>query len=252
MGVARGRRLDGIMAEMRAAFIDVGGTLWPNQWPSLPTDAPERIARLREEVPRLSAEKAAGLVAALSVLDHPMSQQQESHSLVAVELRRLHLTGVVPLGAAIEAMSLPARGRVEPFAGARRLLGGLAEVGVRVVIVSNVLWRAGASLRRDFEDFGLADFVSAYVTSLDVGWRKPHPTIFESALAVAAVSWREGVMIGDSEVNDIEPAQARGLLTIRVAIEEQSPRTSAADHVCGSLVEVARLLLGSAAGPPRD
>ena len=51
-------------------------------------------------------------------------------------------------------------------------------------------------------------------------------------------------MIGDSEANDIEPAQARGLHTIRVAIEEPAPMTSAADHVCGSLFEVVELLLG--------
>jgi FMN phosphatase YigB (HAD superfamily) len=239
------------MAVMRAAFLDVGGTLWPNQWPSRPTDRQERIARLREEAPSLSRQDASALVAALSDLDHPRSQRQQSRSLVAVELRRLGLNGVVSIGGVIKAMSLAACGRVEPFGGARELLSGLAELGVRVVVVSNVLWREGESLRRDFEDFGLADFVSAYVTSLNVGWRKPHPRIFAAALAAGAVSWHEGVMVGDSEANDIDPPRAHGMLTVRVAIEEQLPATSAADHVCGSLYEVAEVLLGSTAERPK-
>jgi FMN phosphatase YigB (HAD superfamily) len=49
-------------------------------------------------------------------------------------------------------------------------------------------------------------------------------------------------MVGDSEPNDIEPAHALGMLTIRVAIEESLPSASVADYVCGSLSEVARVL----------
>ncbi len=51
-------------------------------------------------------------------------------------------------------------------------------------------------------------------------------------------------MVGDSEPNDIEPAHARGMLAIRVAIEEPPPPASIADEVSTSLFEVADLLLG--------
>jgi FMN phosphatase YigB (HAD superfamily) len=233
---------------MRLALFDVGGTLWPDRWPARPGDNDERVARLCDAVPGLSALQASELVAALSVLDHPHSERQETEALVTAELRRLGLAGVVPPRDAIHAMSLAARGRVEPFPGASELLGGLVARGVRVVLVSNVLWRDGATLRRDFEDLGLAAFVSAYVTSVDVGWRKPHPRIFDAALAVCGYPSPEGamvgeVMVGDSEANDIAPARARGMLTIRVAIEEPVPLASAADVVCGSLHEVADVLL---------
>ena len=145
-------------------------------------------------------------------------------------------------------MSLPARGRVQPFPGARQLLTGLAGRGIRVIIASNVLWRDGLAHRQDFEDFGLADFVTAYVSSVDVGWRKPHPNFFEAALSAAEQPAHQCAMVGDSETNDIRPAHTLGMLTVRVAIEEPMPAQSVATHVCGSLGQVAELLFSELDG----
>jgi hypothetical protein len=51
-------------------------------------------------------------------------------------------------------------------------------------------------------------------------------------------------MVGDSETNDIEPARARGMLAVRVALEEPPPSTTSADYVGGSLHDVAEVLFG--------
>ena len=48
------------------------------------------------------------------------------------------------------------------------------------------------------------------VTSLDVGFRKPHPAFFEAVLVEAGCAPAECVMIGNSEPNDIQPAIALG------------------------------------------
>ena len=56
------------------------------------------------------------------------------------------------------------------------------------------------------------------------------------------------MIVDDSETNDIAPAQALGMGTIRVAIEAPRPSTSAADHVCTSLDEVADILANGPAG----
>ena len=122
------------------------------------------------------------------------------------------------------------------------LLAGLSDRGVRVVVVTNVLWRDGDAQRRDFGDLGLSEYVHAYVSSADVGWRKPHPAFFEVALSAAGSPAGGCAMVGDSESNDIAPAHALGMFTVRVAIEEPRPSVSAADEVCGSLGEVARVL----------
>jgi FMN phosphatase YigB (HAD superfamily) len=45
-------------------------------------------------------------------------------------------------------------------------------------------------------------------------------------------------MIGNSEANDIQPALALGMRTIRVAIEEPPPTASAAHAVVTSLAAV--------------
>jgi FMN phosphatase YigB (HAD superfamily) len=65
---------------------------------------------------------------------------------------------------------------------------------------------------------------------------------FEHALARAGCPAQDCVMVGDSEANDIAPSHARGMVTIGVYIEEPRPATTVADHLCGSLSEVAQQL----------
>jgi putative hydrolase of the HAD superfamily len=80
------------------------------------------------------------------------------------------------------------------------------------------------------------------VSSLEVGWRKPHDAFFDAALVAARCPAHRCAMVGDSEANDIEPAHERGMFTIRVAIEEPPSATTVADRVCTSLPEVASVL----------
>ena len=222
--------------------MDVGGTLWPNTWPSRAGDREERVARLCELVPTLPELLATDLVDTLSGVEHPTSLLQQTVALIEQAVRRCLIGADVPAEAVIDAMCLPALGRAEPFPGTHELLSGLAQ-RARVVVVSNTLWRRRQALRRDFEQFGLGGYVTDYVMSLDVGWRKPGRRFFGSALAAAGATARQCVMVGDSEANDIEPALALGMAAVRVAIEEPRPAWSAAPNVCTSLEQVAEILL---------
>ena len=76
------------------------------------------------------------------------------------------------------------------------------------------------------------------MTSLDVGFRKPHSAFFAAALREAGCEPAACLMIGNSEANDIQPALALGMRTIRVAIEEPPPTASAAHAVVTSLAAV--------------
>ena len=227
---------------MRVAFLDVGGTLWPNTWPSRAGDREERVARLCKLVPTLPELLAIDLVDTLSGVEHPTSLLQQTVALIEQAVRRCLIGADVPVEAVIDAMCLPALGRAEPFPGTHELLSGLAQ-RARVVVVSNTLWRRRQALRRDFEQFGLGGYVTDYVMSLDVEWRKPGRRFFGSALAAAGATARQCVMVGDSEANDIEPALALGMAAVRVAIEEPRPAWSAAPNVCTSLEQVAEILL---------
>src|SRR5438045_2245791 len=124
-----------------AVLIDVGGTLWPDTWPRRPQDDREQAARLREAAPQLTDGEAATLVAALKDTRHPAGERQRTHELVVDALRTVTLSVDPRVSTVQHAMCLPARGRIEPFPGAAELLGGLSDRSVRVVIVSNVLWR---------------------------------------------------------------------------------------------------------------
>jgi FMN phosphatase YigB (HAD superfamily) len=228
---------------LRAVLVDVGGTLWPNVWPQADRDELERVGRLRNAVPLLEADEARALVRAARSLPQPATERQQTEKMTAAAIRAVNPSTSVPARALMAAVCLPAKGRVRLFPGARDLLAALAGHGLRVVIVSNVVWRDVEAHRRDFDDFGLSDHVDAYVTSVDVGWRKPHAVFFDVALDAADQPAERCAMVGDSETNDIVPAHDRGMITVRVAIEEPAPASTVADHLCHSLNEVADALL---------
>ena len=64
----------------------------------------------------------------------------------------------------------------------------------------------------------------------------------DAACADAGCSPEQCIMVGNSEVNDIEPAKALGMRTVRVCIEEPPPITTRADAVVESLNELAAVL----------
>src|SRR5207245_3252804 len=133
------------------------------------------------------------------------------------------------------ALCAPASPGVALFPGAREFLEALRALDLRCVVLSNVQVRGAAEYWRDFADLGVAHLIDAVVTSLDVGFRKPHPAIFEAALEEAGYPPAACALLGDSEVKDIQPAVALGIRAIRVAIEAPPPVASAADAVVTGL-----------------
>jgi putative hydrolase of the HAD superfamily len=65
--------------------------------------------------------------------------------------------------------------------------------------------------------------VDAVVDSRSHGRVKPHPTIFQAALAALAVAPEDAVMVGDSLEEDIEGARALGMRAILIDREERHP-----------------------------
>ena len=61
------------------------------------------------------------------------------------------------------------------------------------------------------EHFKLGALITTSVSSAEHGFMKPHPSIFESALARASVEPGDAIMVGDSLKADIEGALAAGL-----------------------------------------
>lgn len=66
-----------------------------------------------------------------------------------------------------------------------------------------------------FDDYGISPYFDIKLINEVVGISKPDPAIFRMALEQAGVGPSEAMMIGDRPDNDIAPAKALGLRTLR-------------------------------------
>ncbi len=100
------------------------------------------------------------------------------------------------------------------FPDAARVLGEIRAAGVKTAIVTNAsqpMWL------RDYEMeyHGLMPyFPDCRLSAADVGYLKPHPAIFETALRCLGVTADEAVFVGDSLSADVVGAQGVGLAAV--------------------------------------
>lgn len=102
----------------------------------------------------------------------------------------------------------------------------LGRNGVEAIIVSNHVWTLPEIIRHLD---GHARF-EGVVTSARVGYRKPHPAIFEAALRLGTGAAEETLMVGDNPRADVEGGRAVGLRPVLI------DRTGAARKVDGGVV----------------
>lgn len=149
-------------------------------------EAERRRARDHREVP--ARERFAYLAGCLA-LDPARWPAGLLDALIAA-----HRDGIA------QAAELPAahRALLEELAGRYRL-----------AVVSNFDYAPTA--RRILERAGVADLFAAVVVSDEVGWRKPCPIIFETALARLEVAPAEALFVGDRADIDVLGAQRVGM-----------------------------------------
>jgi HAD superfamily hydrolase (TIGR01662 family) len=85
--------------------------------------------------------------------------------------------------------------------------------GLTIGLISNTQ-RCLTSFQSHFELEGL---FAVAVSSAAHGYMKPHPSIFQAALAQAGASVEEAVMVGDSLDHDIEGARRLGMRAVLVS-----------------------------------
>jgi len=84
-------------------------------------------------------------------------------------------------------------------------------------IVSNTIVQ-GAVIDRYLREQGILALVDFRVLSSELGWRKPHPAIYASALAKAGVRPQDTLFVGDRLMEDIVgPGRAGMRAALRVA-----------------------------------
>ena len=130
----------------------------------------------------------------------------------------------------------------KPFLELTRLRKGAKET-IRVlsreyplVLVSNLSlgWMGKEVLRRN----GLLGYFSATLFSEEVGYRKPHPKIFQLALRVTKSDPCDCIMVGDELEDDMLGAKNLGIKTIWIAMKERNSIPKYVDEVAHSLEEI--------------
>ena len=94
------------------------------------------------------------------------------------------------------------------------LLESLRSRGLKLGLVSNA-FDPGPLLHRDLADVGVAERIDFAVFSSEVGKRKPHPLIFETALDALGVEARDALFVGDALFQDIDGAGRLGMKTVQ-------------------------------------
>jgi len=132
-------------------------------------------------------------------------------------------------------------GHFELRPGCLETLAALRRAGLHTAIVSNI---DEDYLVPMVERAGLAAYLDAWTSSEAAGSCKPHPAIFEHALARAGVAALEAVFVGDSPEHDVAGARRVGMRAILVRDGEiENPGAGAGeagtpDHVIEDLREI--------------
>ncbi|MEX1103570.1 MAG: HAD-IA family hydrolase [Dehalococcoidia bacterium] len=96
---------------------------------------------------------------------------------------------------------------------ARALLASLRMRGYAVGVVTNTIFPAHL-LWRNLSRLGIAGYIDVLVTSVDVGFGKPHPAPYQRALADLKLQPHEAIFVGDREETDIAGARAAGMRAV--------------------------------------
>jgi putative hydrolase of the HAD superfamily len=100
-----------------------------------------------------------------------------------------------------------------------------------------------AGLRR----LRLNPYFDAILVSQDVGWRKPHPKIFEEALKRLKRGAKQTVFVGDNPIEDIQGAKNVGMKAVFIpsqffTVEDAEKASPKSDIILNSLCELPRVL----------
>ena len=110
----------------------------------------------------------------------------------------------------------------------------------RLAVVSNTMSRMPVVI---LEETGLSGLFDAVILSRDVGWRKPHPNIFNKALEALGVPGNQAAHVGDSPESDVAGAKSVGMVAVLVG-KPTEPVDPPPDIHVESISEVPRALEG--------
>lgn len=222
------------MLPFKVILFDLGNTLiyFDADWQAV---IREGIGRAVESLTAMGYRLDRNSFAAefLKTLQDHFSRRSQDHTETPTEtiLRSLLAARGVPLiqpahlRAALNAMHAvsQAHWRVEPDAVAA--LRSLETLGCKMGMISNA--GDAPDVYTLVEKAGLRPFFKKIWISAEVGFRKPHPRMYELALDYFQVAPKDAVMVGDSLSEDILGAINVGIPTIWLTRRADTPENQA-------------------------
>lgn len=206
---------------IRAVLLDLGSTLVRNtpdqaREDSAYQDFIRNVGTLTDdlEARRLAQRMKERLWLRVSSFIGKATRQPSTAHIVAQVLNEIGLEFQVKrvqqnlptlFAAEIAAMSC------EP--GNLRTLKRIKAMGKAVGVVTNTLVPAQLLFSR-LQALGILPLADAVIASSELGWRKPHPRVFETASRCLDVDPNCTVFVGDRLDDDIAGAAAAGMLTV--------------------------------------
>ncbi len=188
-----------------AVGFDLGETLYhyrdaPMRWLEQGRPAIERVAETLG-IDRSKARVAAGRKRSASCCTH---LRERIERVAASEV----------MTAALAAFFGRLRRSLEAYPDAIETLAVLKQSGFAVGALTNVpLGMPRRTIQQDLERLGLAPYIDGFVTSFEVGLRKPHRASFERLAAMLAVGLQEIAYVGNLPT-DVTGALAAGCVPI--------------------------------------
>lgn len=118
----------------------------------------------------------------------------------------------------------PVTDQITLIEGAVETVRFFEEKKVKAGLISNTIFPERFHLQ-ELKRFGLAQFFDLVLFSSKVGYKKPHPKIFETALKGLDADPNSTVFVGDKLEEDIGGAQKVGMNAI-LKVKEKEDRTS--------------------------
>jgi len=113
-------------------------------------------------------------------------------------------------GSFLEVYYKPVTDQVTLVDGAEKVLKFFKERNLNIGLISNTIFPEEFHLR-ELKRFGLYPYLDAHFFSSQVGYRKPHPQIFQLALEKLKVDSSDAVFVGDRLEEDVGGAQNVGM-----------------------------------------
>jgi FMN phosphatase YigB (HAD superfamily) len=211
---------------LRGVFFDMGGTLVTYEGQDDPWRAPVLDAIEREFGKRWWAELLYAADIRRPPADDPYRQETERWLAEWLDARGVVLDSD-EVACLRRAFARPLPAAFALTTGAVGALEWCKAADLTAAVLTNTLSRGDAEVREDLRRLGLDRLVDHVVTSYSTGWEKPHPAMFERALAEAGIAAAEACMVGDDLKVDVAGAKGAGMRAIWMPAKTAAAREGA-------------------------